>query len=410
MAPKGATQEKGVSVEAPVETAPEAPVQERPFPEPEPVEKPVTGEKTQHAQTVDDMAERFEAKREEELQEAIAADPGLAAKQAAIEAEQAAANKAPEKEPTEQAGELVDGAASRESMHEPVVPETPALPVELQDDPLAEYIVMVDGRPQMRLKVDGKDRFLDLERARATVQKHESADTRLQQAAAWNVELQQREAVVLQSEETLRARAAQPVPSSEVTDVGDAELDLDVRSRDIITEIMSGTDEGATEKLSNLLKDMRQGMRSSVPQADPNVIGRQAVAVARQELQAAAYQEDLEEGREDFKKVYPDIMADKNQFLHADFLTDLIKEEHPDWSPGKVMMESGERTREWVKNLSAPSELPPPPEDVSRQAQKARLRRVPQPTTARREPESEERPETPQEIVAKMRAARNQPT
>ena len=57
------------------------PVREKAFPEPTPVE----GQKTEHAQTVDEMSERFEAQREAELQEAMRNDPGLAARQAEAE-------------------------------------------------------------------------------------------------------------------------------------------------------------------------------------------------------------------------------------------------------------------------------------------------------------------------------------
>jgi len=111
------------------------------------------------------MTERMEANRSQELQDAIEADPGLAANQARIDNQIEAANKA-----AVEAGELPagdpDGAASVQPMHQPPAKPQPApLPSNLEGDPLSEFIVMQDGRPMFSTKVNGQLRLIPLEDA-----------------------------------------------------------------------------------------------------------------------------------------------------------------------------------------------------------------------------------------------------
>jgi phage tail protein X len=376
-----------------------------------PGENPAKREKTAHAKTVDEMSDRYEADREQLLQDTLAADPGLAASQRESEAEMAAANKTADQVADEVAADAEDGAASLEPMHAPQAEEEPtALPEELQGDPLAEYIVMSEGTPMMKLKVDGQERLIPLDKARASIQKDEAAEIRLQRASEWNQQLQQREARIQEAEAAWNARAAKAAedPPPATSDAGD--LGLKDRVREAVSSMFSGSEEEAVEKFSEVIEDVRrQARQPSAPQIDLDAVEQRSRAAARQELQVENYQRGVQEGWEDFKVEYSDIMGDENLFRYADSLTDAIQAEHSDWPPSKVMLESGKRTREWVASIRGP-EVPKPPPDQDRQANKGRLVPMPPPQTGRPEPEEEERPQSPAEVVAEMRASRNQPT
>lgn len=404
--PEDTTPEEG----APSEPTSESPTSEKAAAEQRP---------SSHTQSVEDISERFEKQRNEELEAALADDPDLRAAQARVDAQMEREREEQEKEEDQPTGEpeeelarqLDDGAASREQMHEPEAGES-EIPEELRDDPLADYIVMDGGKPKMRLKVDGEERLLDLERARAIIQKNTAADDRLREASKWSKELQEREANVQRAEQALRDRTSQPATPPADTSGAEAP-DLKKRSAEIVKSMFSGSEEEATEKLAGFAQEIFEHARKSTPHVDPEELGRQAVATARQELAAEAYRQDAKTGWEEFQQEYPDLMADQRLFGFADSLTDGIQEEHPEWSPGKVMMEAGKRTREWISSLKGENGEPEPepePADTGRVAAKESLRRVPRPGTARREVEPEERPQTPAEIVREMRAARNQPT
>jgi len=309
------------------------------------------------------------------------------------------------------ADELEPGLQTQEKMHEEPAPVEEALPQDLQNDPLAEYIVMDGEAAMFRTKVDGEDKLIPLEAAKAQLQKHVAADVRLQQVAKERKELEAREEAIRQNEAALSARLnsqQNSPPSEDSSDVSDQDLQREAQA--VVKTLFTGSEDEAVESLTALLGKTNQ---ASAPSVNPNEVVSQAVAAARAERLAErerealeAKQEDLNTGFDKFSEEYPEIVGDINLFRYADGMTDTIAEEHPDWAPSKVMHEAGVRTRDWITNLKGDTDTDPAPTD--RHNRKRNLKPMPQTRSAVQEREQEAPPETPQSILADMRNARGQ--
>lgn len=305
---------------------------------------------------------------------------------------------------------LEPGLQSQESINEPANEGNDDLPADLQNDPLAEYIVMDGDAAMFRTKVDGQDRLIPLETAKATLQKHVAADVRLQQAAAERKELEAREEVIRQNEASLNARLNSPPPVV-TTDVSDQDLKNEAQA--VVKTLFTGSEDEAVESLTSLLTNTRQ---APGPQVDTSEVVNQAVAQAKAELIAdrerealVVKQKDINTGFEDFSNDYPEIVGDINLFRYADGMTDTIEAEHPDWAPSQIMAEAGVRTRAWIADLkgeAAPAPTPAPTND--RHNRKRNLKPMPTARSAVQQREQEAPPETPASILAGMRGARGQ--
>lgn len=387
------------------------------------------------------MGDRQEQMRQEELQEAIENDPGLAANQAAIEKEIAEANAEagithePDDTPSFGPVGSDDGAASRQAMHEPE--PHPDLPGTLQDDPLADFIEMHDGQPMVKLKVNGQEGLLPLADAKRQLQIGVSAEVRMQTAAERENALDARERKLTAGEAALSARMstiaqpqqpatpAQPQP-------GLSDEDLHEEAQGIFNTAFSGTEEDAAGKLAKTLIKIRDSAGRAAPTqvVDPHAIAQEAAALATGTLTRQSRKKDVATGYQSFKDNYPEIVNDPRLFKMADDLTEVIEREHPDWNIADVMDEAGKRTRDWVKGLTGQPQdtevddpAPTPGDQNSptvseattqhRQQRKAGL--IPMPTQAgaavHQEPEepSDDGGQSPQEAFLELKKARGQP-
>jgi hypothetical protein len=305
------------------------------------------------------MAERQEAARLAEIQTAVDNDPGLAANQAAIDGDIAAANA--------EAGivheDVVpsygsnDGANSVQPMHRDV-PATPAaLPANLADDPLADFIVMNGAVPMVKAKVNGQERLIPLSDAKRQVQIGLSSEIRMQNAAGIEKRLDERDRKLSAGESALAARL-RTVPTHTATPApSPADLSDDVlleEATDIFNTAFSGTEEDAAKKLAGTLVKIRNSaVRQAPTQAiDENAIANRAAEAAYGRLSKESRKKDVQKGYASFKTNYPDIMGDTKLYRMADDMTDQIEKEHPDWNISQVMDEAGNRTREWVRGLT----------------------------------------------------------
>ena len=267
-------------------------------------------------------------------------------------------------------------------------------------DPLAEFIV--EGK--LKTVVDGKIVMVPLDQARTQLQKQQSADARLAQAAARQKELDARERQIKATEANLMARAAQPVS----TPVDDASFDTE--ATELVRSLVSDPEAKAAQKLAGVLKKIR----AATPQIDVSAITAHAVHVAKEEIAVESYQRALVSGAEAFKKSYPDIAADPDLYNFADRKTTAIAEEHPEWEPAQVMLEAGKQTRDWVAKLSGkPAASTSPNTSVAdlnkRQQLKQKLTPMPQSRSARPAPEPDENADYgPGDYMAEIRKARGQ--
>lgn len=379
------------------------------------------------------MAERQEAARAQELQEALEADPGLAMQQAAIEKEiddaNAKAGIVHEKETLSFGSN--DGAASREPMHTEKPPAEPDLPSQLQDDPMADFIEMYNGQPMVKAKVNGEERLIPLADAKRQVQIGVAAEVRMQNAAEMEQRLLQKEKELSASEAALQARMneaqSQPAtPSVSQEDLSDENLEAE--AIEIFETAFSGTEEDAAKKLARTLAKIRNSAAAQQPtQVDSQKIAQEAASLAVGTITQQSRQKDVQKGFNEFQANYPEIMADPALFKMADDLTETIEQEHPDWDVVRIMDEAGKRTQAWVKNLrgeqqntdeesiSDSEDQNSPVADQSiqnRLERKAELVKMPSAAASAQhsEPKEEGEPEqSPTEAFLELKKARGQP-
>lgn len=390
------------------------------------------------------MADRQEAERRAEIDEAIATDPDLAAQQRRIDGAIAASNAeagivhgedmpvSSEEVPSYGSNMGDDGAAVRQAMHPPQPePARPDLPSNLQDDPLADFIVMRGDSPMVKAKVNGEERLIPLADAKRQVQIGVAAEVRMQNAARAEKTIQEREQRLRAGEAALQARlnvASQQPAVPAKPDLTDEELERE--ATEIFETAFSGTEEDAAKKLAKTLVKIRDSAAARVQPTRPvdeEAIARKAAQYATGTLAEQARKKDVQTGYRDFQQNYPDIMLDPHLFRMADDLTEVVEQEHPDWDIAQIMDEAGKRTRAWVKNLRGDTadtgETPAPQRGnqsipvndqttQTRQERKAGLVRMPTQAGGAvydESEDSEESEQTPQQAFAELKRSRGQP-
>jgi len=308
------------------------------------------------------------------------------------------------------------GAASVQPMHEPS-PEPGAAPQ--QSDDLAEHIVMHEGQPMFKAKVDGQDMLIPLDRARQQIQKHEAAELRLQNAANMQRQLETREAALQQNEAALQTRMTQLTqapPSAGTTDVDDPEALLG-EAKELVSSLFTQDEDTAALNLAKLLSKSRAPTaQASAPVIDEAQLVARAATVAVAQMTKQQIEEDAKTGFKQFREDYPDIMRDRNLYAMADAMTDEIAAENPDWKPSEVMVESGNRVRKWVGEMKGDEPADPNPKPKvtleDRQQRKENLVPIPAAGSAQQQElhEDDDQAETPADIIAGIRDGRGQPT
>lgn len=367
------------------------------------------------------LSDRQEEARAAQVAESLEGDPGAAAlHQQVVDQQEANRQQAvadgllpPARK------ELEDGALSVEQMHPEKESKPEALPAELQDDPLADFIVMDNGKPKFVMKVNGENMLMPLEDARRQLQIGTAAEVRMSNAAARERQLREREQQLTAQEQALAQRTV-VTPSSQPQVPAQADLsEEDVRNEalNVMRTVFSGTEEEAADKLTKVLMKVRTPVTMPTPQIDFDGIVRRASSAAVGALTERERQKDLAEGYSQFQSEYPDIMRDANLYRMADSMTDEISAEHPEWRKSKVMLEAGKRTREWIENLRGTASTDENVDDVvttedvtiseqsqpptqTRQDRKSELVRMPQAAVAA--VASDPKPETKQELTPKQ--------
>lgn len=275
------------------------------------------------------------------------------------------------------------------------------------DGTLRNFIAIGDdGVPLFRAKVNGQDRLIPLDKAQQQLQKHEAADVRLQQAADATRQSQERLAEVQRREAALTQRPAQ-VPLSVTSDVDDKAVEQEAANLSKV--LLNGTPDEITTALTGVLKRTRQ---APAPAIDRKALVNEAVVTVKQELAVDGHNKSLAKGYSEATSAYPEIFADPNLYTFADNLSTKIAKDSPELTPDQVIMEAGKRTRAWVASLKG--EKPAATVDTTvvsesrRVANKQQLRPVPPARIARAPAAEAAQQETPQSILAEMKAARGQ--
>jgi len=355
-----------------------------------------------------DMDAKIEARREQEQEEFLSSsdvDPKawLLHRQMQAEARGQALETETPPETNEEPTDLEDGTDRVEPMAPVVAAPKVAKPAERistkGEDPLGEYVVRKDGKPMMKLMVYGQEKLVPLEVARAELQKIGAGDERLRQAAARQKELDARAEQLRRTEAELASRASRPTANA-------APVDDDKEAIEIVRSLVTDTEDKAAARLAKTLKAIRQAPQ---PQVDVDAIAKRAAEVAEQKFAERETNRALQVGFETFTRDYRDIASDPELFAIADGKTDGIAAEHPEWSPGEVMLEAGRQTHAWMQRLGMKTSAPPVPPISNRQQRKEGLRPMPTPRTARTAvaPETDGR-QSPSDVMAEIRKSRGQ--
>lgn len=276
-------------------------------------------------------------------------------------------------------------------------------------DPLADFLVVQDGKQMVRLKVDGKETLIPAEQARAQLQKFNAGDLRLQQATEARKQIERDSAALAVREAAVAARE-RTQPSATAAAEDQATLAV---AKDLVKSLMSDTPDEAAAKMARVLANARRA-----PAVNVQAIVDQATVAAKQSIKAEETQKDVVSGFSEFQTNYPEIASDPNLFRYADNLSDVIKTEHPNWAPSKIMAEAGRQTRAWLETLEAPRPaavvpaVPTVADTVSaRQIAKDRIRPMPVVRAAARAAggaSQENVPAAPADVLAEIRRSRGQ--
>jgi hypothetical protein len=304
----------------------------------------------------------------------------------------------------------------------PAAAATTAAPAPAAEPSLDDYVVIKDGKPMLKLKVDGRDVFQPLATARATLQKHSAAEKRLAEAAEARRQndiqaqaIRQREIEIQRREQALTQPAPATTgsqPSAATAAVDDQGLQNE--AKELVASLLRDSEDEAAKKVAKVLARVRQA--PAAPAVDVNAIAKNVAQTVKGEIRQEAVQRDMVSGYNAFQNDYPEIAGDPNLYRIADGLTNDIAKEHSDWSPSQVMAEAGKQTREWLQSIGAPAPTPAAApkgttkQPTDRQTVKQNLRPMPAARTARQPTEPSEQPTRvdPREALMEMRKARGQ--
>ena len=235
-----------------------------------------------------------------------------------------------------EAEEISDEGDNQAPQQEPSAPES-------TDD-----IYERDGKRYMKLKVDGEEQEMDLDKIRATAQKNLAADKRLAQAAERERQLQQveqnlrQQAVALQ-QHMAQARSSQGDNSKPPTSgASDDVAQLAAKAKEAI---FSGDEDSLQEALVGLASAGRQQPTQSA--VTPEDIDRRARQAAQQAMAESTRMQTLSTAASRFKDEYSDIANDPQLWRMADEYTAEIAEANPELEPYQVMKQAGEQVRAW---------------------------------------------------------------
>ncbi|MBP7966154.1 MAG: hypothetical protein KAZ23_01955 [Burkholderiaceae bacterium] len=240
---------------------------------------------------------------------------------------------------------------------------------------------------KVRVPVDGEMREMTLHDVRRTVQLDGAAQKRLQQANELMKEAQQRTA------------SATPVPTAPPVGVAPAPASRESAPastteevNNLVSALFNGDEDTAKVLLGQILAGSQQA-------ADPASLAQQAAATVRQQL-------SVDEANSAFRSAYSDIVGDQHLARAADGFYDEVMAEFPHKSYAEVLMEAGQRTRDWMASKGIKTATGSA-SGSTRQEKQQRKERIDEVRSLNRTPANQEvREPTPSEVIAEMRKER----
>lgn len=318
-------------------------------------------------------------------EDASAGDAAAEAERARLKAEADAADAAAAAASDAAAQVAAQTAAATNDTATQLERQTANEPIVLDDDQLANY--------RARIKVNGVEEIVPLDRMRDTAQKNSAADRYLEEARATLSEMKTVAAQVAKQTGNPTTTAAAGTPDPSTTSSEPDALDAAVDS------LFLG-DEAKAKQL------LRQAVRAATPQAataDP-------AAIARQVEQTLVVRSALRQFARDHKEIANDQFARSiaDQYLVDEMNKRGLKTLHeadPDTVP-ELLNAAGKRTKDYFRSMAgvaSPATTVALPE--SRRVDKAAIDEPP--TAATRAASTVPTPPSTSDVIAQMREARN---
>jgi hypothetical protein len=271
---------------------------------------------------------------------------------------------------------------------------------EPEPEPEPEMVtVKVDGVEQQVLKTT-----VDEAGGISAYQKEQAASRRIAEAGKLKKQaedqariLAQREADIAKREQLISQREKQIQSQPPKTDAGQTAgfVDVDLTDDELAEMLYSGDEKEAAKAI----RIMRGRKETATPAFNPQELIAQASQQARWDI-------EQQQAIADFTREYDDINADPILREYANEMTKVLLKEHPEYGPRRIIMESGERTRERFFRDS-----PSPKQDTSDNDERMKNKRAMDNVKAANATvpkKPEQKPLTKSEIVANIIEQRNQ--
>ena len=239
---------------------------------------------------------------------------------------------------------------------------------------------------KVRVKVDGEEREMTLHDVRRSTQLDGAAQKRLQQANE----------LLEQARRTASATPAPASPPVGVAPAPDSRESAPASTTEEVDNLVSALFNGDEDTAKVLLGKILAGSQQA---ADPASLAQQAAATVRQQL-------SVDEANSAFRSAYSDIVGDQHLARAADGFYDEVMAEFPHKSYAEVLMEAGQRTRDWMASKGIKTATGSA-SGSTRQEKQQRKERIDEVRSLNRTPANQEvREPTPSEVIAEMRKER----
>ena len=403
---------------------PRQPVKEKPFPDGTKSQKPKGV--NPRAEMLASMYDNFDTQRTGQIESDLESDPDLRSKKRAIELAMGAADPNEKVTTSDQDTDVVDNDAYQNQQIDEYEQqqqhfnndELSGRPkVEVVDNEgggqattttenifvpefLNNYIEVHDGKPVMKMVVDGKTVYRDLETIQSQGQRYEAGEKRLDQLNQWSQQLSRQQAELKQLVVAQNNSQAKKQPSGG----GATEFDVKMAAKKLAKATFLGTPEEAEAAFAETLTQLSQ---KAAPAQNVDELIDRAKEAAKQEYQEEAFNREVNTAWSNFQKNYDDVISDEEAFVFADSLMGKLEKENPDWTVEQAMSEAGKRARKLIVEGKKPET---PPSDKDRRANKENLTQMPHPRNVVK-PSSQQqgqRPQSPTDVLNEIRASRNQ--
>ena len=247
----------------------------------------------------------------------------------------------------------------------------------------------------LRVKVDGVQKDIPIDKVKAVLQKNMAADQRLEEAAFRQQNLAKWEQQLLSREQALKSTTPQGKPEGEPP-----EDKIKEKIQTAVDKLYDGDTDDAVEALTGLFQE-----RSQTPTLDPHRISEQATQNVMQTLRKNEREREVKTSKLQFENEYAELVSNPELYDIADKKTITLMQQHPDWTPTQVIMEAGRQTQQWVNTIKGDSGS-----HTTRLQRKTNLQGLPktQGSVAYQPPEPKQGPTKPVDVIREMRHARGQ--